>query len=452
MKLVKESLSRVVECDKQQLVESCTPSLEVIEARIADMNPHLDCEVQAQIALKLREMVRCAIQCAAEEFGVANIDAARWLDWVVEDLKVNGCPDDCVAQIFIVPEETAKPEVSVEEVDSSTSLADPERSCTGELENSVLADPVDYWIVVYRHPTGIYATAVAEGSREAVKALFENLNLGCLISCEEISEEEFRALVAGGLLDLAAVGSEYKDADPVEPVCFNDRDKLTEAVIQGDRLEDLIKNVTVDEGVQVAVDTDKQKVDVKAAEYSDVDISIKPQDSVESSVEDELAALAEDPKYAKAYNYLLHLVDSEEVVEDNTREPLEEDLEHLLAKTVEQEENVVEVPAEEPVLEVESPKGPEDSFVAEQLGILIKDEYDAIEGYNRFLQDLEANSLGDDSDKKVICDILAEENVHIGQLQELLKKVAPTAENIEVGAEEARAQIEAAEEDNINED
>lgn len=49
--------------------------------------------------------------------------------------------------------------------------------------------------------------------------------------------------------------------------------------------------------------------------------------------------------------------------------------------------------------------------------------------------------------KEVVKDILVEENKHIGQLQELLKKVSPNAENIEAGAEEARGQvIEASEE------
>lgn len=955
MKLVKESLSQIVECDEQQLVESYTPSLEAIETRVADMNPHLDCEVQAQIALKLRDMVRCAIQCAAEEFGVANIDAARWLNWVVEDLKINGCPDDCVAQIFDVPEDVAESDIPAEKSDSPVNSVESEELLSKESntddfqqflkdaevilvddarsfdineweaqnsdhqanqargisksEDSAPTNFVDYWRVIYRCPSGIYSTAVAEGSKQVVEDLFKTVNLGNLVSCEKISEEEFKTLVANGILNLTA--------DSVESAPSDESDKLTEAIAQEDRLEDLIKGATIksiwvyddiedahfmssikesisvdededpseeeyllslpdarlvelpkeqiqeitnlelldriaksanhllseeqldtlrkayakkliidrpgvlellnkiqscsrlfiagrpknqafldkhnldteqcldiirqlevedfvatttkgfnlkhfgnqlvifepanvcvgelnlgdltvyikidldesskdavvavsfhetdhpnhkpyakeeslEESVQVAVDTDEQKVDVEAAEDSGVDISIKPQDSVESFVEDELAALAEDPKYAKAYDYLLHLVDSEEVVEDDNQEPLEEDLnkatpymlrndgdlqdvsplhpyikyghetveralkaladtrlrslewfyqntqsqdtkqligsvvaylidtgkigpsrgefcgdlvdvyhpkdediagfveelaantnqefcrirtsnllfrgnsddiyfrissirfnwfdliwslvykyrnnigtvtvckdsntfggkydpykvggvaldhlsttefltlsgnpvvedlqseteaiteankalkagqliseaydsqlhpthvssfyktqvdevlqedlEHLLTKTTEQEEEVVEAPAEKSTLEVEPPKGPEDNFVAEQLGILIKDEYDAIEGYNRFLQDLEANDLGDDSDKKVICDILAEENVHIGQLQELLKKVAPTAENIEVGAEEAKAQIEAAEEDDVNED
>ena len=93
-------------------------------------------------------------------------------------------------------------------------------------------------------------------------------------------------------------------------------------------------------------------------------------------------------------------------------------------------------------------------YAANTLNELTKSEYETINQYNDFLlaiQNMVTRPEGvaeedfnpqicpnlEASIEAVIKDILAEENKHIGQLQELLKAVSPNAENIEAGADEA---------------
>lgn len=73
--------------------------------------------------------------------------------------------------------------------------------------------------------------------------------------------------------------------------------------------------------------------------------------------------------------------------------------------------------------------------MATVLSDLIKDEYEAIDGYNTAIATAEAEGFGDMI--KVLTDIQAEENIHIGQLQELMKMVDPNASKIEDGTVEA---------------
>ena len=73
--------------------------------------------------------------------------------------------------------------------------------------------------------------------------------------------------------------------------------------------------------------------------------------------------------------------------------------------------------------------------MATVLSDLIKDEYEAIDGYNTAIATAEAEGFGDMV--KVLTDIQAEENIHIGQLQELMKMVDPNASKIEDGTVEA---------------
>ena len=89
----------------------------------------------------------------------------------------------------------------------------------------------------------------------------------------------------------------------------------------------------------------------------------------------------------------------------------------------------------------------EDFGLAGMLNALIQDEWQAIDGYNSAL----ATVMGDNSfeeDLKAKCkvvfeDILAEENLHIGQLQEFLKIVSPNAEVIADGEQEAKEDLAA---------
>ena len=85
-----------------------------------------------------------------------------------------------------------------------------------------------------------------------------------------------------------------------------------------------------------------------------------------------------------------------------------------------------------------------DAGVADILINLINDEWEAIQGYNSAVANLRAwaheNPFYSDA-IKVIDEINAEENRHVGQLQELLKNISPNAQDIEKGQEEAHDQL-----------
>lgn len=78
--------------------------------------------------------------------------------------------------------------------------------------------------------------------------------------------------------------------------------------------------------------------------------------------------------------------------------------------------------------------------IAQDLNYLIKDELEAVDGYNSVL------ATWKDVDKfpeviAVLKDIVDEEMLHIGQLQRALELVSPNAKNIQAGAKEAEEQI-----------
>ena len=78
--------------------------------------------------------------------------------------------------------------------------------------------------------------------------------------------------------------------------------------------------------------------------------------------------------------------------------------------------------------------------IAQDLNYLIKDELEAVEGYNSVL------ATWKEADKfpeiiAVLKDIVDEEMLHIGQLQRALELVSPNAKNIQAGAKEAEEQI-----------
>jgi hypothetical protein len=89
-------------------------------------------------------------------------------------------------------------------------------------------------------------------------------------------------------------------------------------------------------------------------------------------------------------------------------------------------------------------EGPEEgapSGIADNIMRLINDEWEAVQGYNNFVELLRSTGEFDEEVIAVIQDIAAEENKHVGQLQELLKKYSPNAANIKVGEAEAKAQM-----------
>lgn len=95
------------------------------------------------------------------------------------------------------------------------------------------------------------------------------------------------------------------------------------------------------------------------------------------------------------------------------------------------------------------PTGPQvgpTNGIADNLISLINSEWEAIRGYNDFVEVVKAN-LSQYNDPAlanmlpVIDDIRNEENMHIGQLQELLKLISPNANSIQVGAVEGKSQF-----------
>lgn len=118
--------------------------------------------------------------------------------------------------------------------------------------------------------------------------------------------------------------------------------------------------------------------------------------------------------------------------------------------------DVVDAPVAEPVVvEVDAEKQPieelqEKISIEQVLSDLIKDEFEAIDGYSSSLATLKILE-NDGSDYSGIIanleDIKNEELVHVGQLQKCLAEVNPKAEAIDDGKEEASETIAVAEEE-----
>ena len=137
----------------------------------------------------------------------------------------------------------------------------------------------------------------------------------------------------------------------------------------------------------------------------------------------------------------------------------DESLKEDLAVAVNDKEvpvDVVDAPVAEPVVvEVDAEKQPieelqEKISIEQVLSDLIKDEFEAIDGYSSSLATLKILE-NDGSDYSGIIanleDIKNEELVHVGQLQKCLAEVNPKAEAIDDGKEEASETIAVAEEE-----
>ena len=94
----------------------------------------------------------------------------------------------------------------------------------------------------------------------------------------------------------------------------------------------------------------------------------------------------------------------------------------------------IEIPVEQPTKEGPIP-GP-DAGITKLLIDAIKDEWEAIMGYNDILTTAQTES-GMEKVVEIINDINSEENNHVGMLQELLKSFSPVTTNIASGEEEA---------------
>ena len=146
-------------------------------------------------------------------------------------------------------------------------------------------------------------------------------------------------------------------------------------------------------------------------------------------------------------------------------EPLEEKTEECLTEDVE-----IEIETkDEPKVEVEDsdehsiknvPEMPTTDckmVVANILNPLIKDELEAIDGYNSAVATFRGMLEDETTDKSidykgiiaVISEITNEENLHIGQLEKLLETVSPNAKSIDDGKEEAAGQLEETSEEEV---
>ena len=81
------------------------------------------------------------------------------------------------------------------------------------------------------------------------------------------------------------------------------------------------------------------------------------------------------------------------------------------------------------------------SGISSLINNLIIDEYEAIEAYNSVIVSMQNEGCSDDV-INVLNDIVSEENVHVGQLQEVLKRYSTNADKIEDGVEEAKEQLD----------
>ena len=95
---------------------------------------------------------------------------------------------------------------------------------------------------------------------------------------------------------------------------------------------------------------------------------------------------------------------------------------------------------EEEAIEDKTPEIGPDLGLSTLLIKAINDEWNTIEFYNNLIATAEQE--GHDDIVAVVRDINTEENIHVGQLQELLKKISPITDNIGKGEEEAAEQVE----------
>lgn len=110
-----------------------------------------------------------------------------------------------------------------------------------------------------------------------------------------------------------------------------------------------------------------------------------------------------------------------------------------------------ELTTEEKIESTEAPKTPTDMAITDMLSMLIKDELEAIEGYNSaistlrsIIEDPESGANIDNINQsiKVLEDIAGEEYIHIGQLQEVQKLFSSQVDLIAEGEEEAKEQLQ----------
>ena len=113
-------------------------------------------------------------------------------------------------------------------------------------------------------------------------------------------------------------------------------------------------------------------------------------------------------------------------------------------ETVDAGEKIIgEIKRKNSIKEELAPEQEKEYGLTTLINALIKDELEAIDGYNSAIVTLEAENKGEFTD--VIRDIISEENTHIGQLQAILKELNPsTTADIDEGQQEGQKQIDQA--------
>lgn len=92
-----------------------------------------------------------------------------------------------------------------------------------------------------------------------------------------------------------------------------------------------------------------------------------------------------------------------------------------------------------------APKVGPSAGISSVINALIIDEIEAIEGYNSAI--IAAKECGLEQIADVLTGIQNEENKHVGELQECLKTLTPSADKIDDGANEARKEMAGADEE-----
>lgn len=94
----------------------------------------------------------------------------------------------------------------------------------------------------------------------------------------------------------------------------------------------------------------------------------------------------------------------------------------------------------EDITDTKSIDNPTDVGVSTIINNLIKDEYATVDAYNSAILTLQSSDCSHEV-LGILNDIVAEENIHIGQLQQTMKLFDTNAEKIEDGIEEAEKQL-----------
>lgn len=499
MKLLKESIIYempiLTEEEVADFIACHLPSEECVKTKILEINPGFNYE--NNIYFKIKDKIESVIRSTIEEFSCDEADAVSYIDIVFDDIKAHAFNDSELESIYDIREPAGVADEPVVEVEAAEEQP---------LEEAI---QMQYFRITYKHETGIYATDAVEAPtyNEAIK-IFNGRGKGELISCDPISKEEYREICKGAYADLVEMEEDAKevryhphrysrfwwgiidadngllvrvgpDPDYLKPL-DDGANKLLLFKSEEEAQDYIETNLmeTLTEDLNVNVDTKEQNINVAAEENAAVEIKVAPKEEctdVECDAEAELAELAKDPKYAKAFAYLMNTLQGETVEEQPVvKEPAAEVVEEPavesepLVESVENTEEGNEVEKEELYSEEEAkdatPENPEDMYVANALSKLITGEYDTINQYNDFLLTVHnmvtgPEGMSEEDFKPQICpdleasieavikDVLVEENKHIGQLQELLKAVSPNAENIEAGIDEAKEQVEEASED-----